>query len=101
MLLLGEFNNLTAASGESAFETWLVMSMFLLATLFTQVAMLNMLIALMSDIFENLMEAYRVHQRRSNLHFLNMTSKPLLQLNDEMWLVNATNSLITIKCDLT
>ena len=91
MLLLGEFNNLTAASGESAFETWLVMSMFLLATLFTQVAMLNMLIAVMLDSFDRTMEGRKRFDLENRIHLIRQLAPIMpmqqIQKQEEVYMI--------------
>ena len=57
MLSLGEFGDLTNIDSENlTLETWVIMIFFLMATFFTQITMLNMLIAIMSDSFDRSME---------------------------------------------
>ena len=57
MLSLGEFNDLTNIDAENlTFESYVVMIFFFMATFFTQITMLNMLIAIMGDSFARSME---------------------------------------------
>ena len=57
MLSLGEFGDLTNIDAENlTFETHMVMIFFFAATFFTQITMLNMLIAIMGDSFDRAME---------------------------------------------
>ena len=57
MLSLGEFGDLTNIDAENlTVETWVVMIFFFMATFFTQITMLNMLIAIMGDSFDRSME---------------------------------------------
>lgn len=51
LLALGEFATLDAYSEGSVINKELIYLMFLCATMFTQVTMLNMLIAIMGDVF--------------------------------------------------
>ena len=57
MLSLGEFGDLNNIDAENlTFETYVVMIFFFMATFFTQITMLNMLIAIMGDSFDRSME---------------------------------------------
>ena len=59
MLSVGEFGHVIEVTPESNSDTALVMLFFLFATFFTQITMLNMLIAIMGDTFEEALENKR------------------------------------------
>ena len=66
-LALGEYrtDNFTESGA-----TFLCFAFFMLATFFTQVTMLNMVIAIMSDTFERVSEHKELNARRTKLDLL-------------------------------
>ena len=71
MLSLGEFGDLTNIDAENlTVETWVVMIFFFMATFFTQITMLNMLIAIMGDSFDRSMENMKRFGTRTKLEIL-------------------------------
>ena len=66
-LILGEFHNEYFSKQP---HDWLCFLLFVLATFFTQITMLNMLIAIMGDTFERVTENKVVHARRTKLTLL-------------------------------
>mmetsp|Transcript_30121 Transcript_30121/g.39989 ORF Transcript_30121/g.39989 Transcript_30121/m.39989 type:complete len:184 (-) Transcript_30121:387-938(-) len=68
LLSLGEFATKDSYVGNPQGE--LILCIFLVATLFTQITMLNMLIAIMGDSFANFMENREVNSIRTKLGIL-------------------------------
>ena len=66
-LILGEFHNENFSRQP---HDWLCFLLFVLATFFTQITMLNMLIAIMGDTFDRVTENKVVHARRTKLNLL-------------------------------
>ena len=70
LLALGEFATLDAYSEGSVINKELIFLMFLCATMFTQVTMLNMLIAIMADVFEKEIESRSIKLIKTKLQIL-------------------------------
>lgn len=67
-IALGEFANLEAYSWGS--DTVLFLSFFILTTFVTQITMFNMLIAIMSDTFDNINENKEANAIKSKLSLM-------------------------------
>ena len=67
LLALGEFNFDGFDSHENNAMVW---SIFVLATFFTQITMLNMLIAIMGDTFDKITENKRMHATKTQLSLM-------------------------------
>ena len=67
-MALGEFNIDNFARPNS--HTYECFFFFILATFFTEITMLNMLIAIMGDTFDKVTEMREVHSRRTKLKIL-------------------------------
>ena len=81
MLALGEFSTLDNFTQDQGYDTILAIVVFIVATLFTQVTMLNMLIAIMGDSFAFAMEHRTMFATRERLLFL-QTQVPILKSTD-------------------
>ena len=77
LIMLGEFTARTNMMSGS--ESGLVISVFCLATFCTQITMLNMLIAIMSDVFDELMEQRDVKAISTKLTILSEAAPVLSQ----------------------
>ena len=82
LLSLGEFATLDAYSEGSVNDKELIYLMFLCATMFTQVTMLNMLIAIMGDVFEREIESIGIKRIMTKLQIL-ADNAALLPQTDE------------------
>ena len=69
-IALGEFANLEAYSWGSETDTVLILSFFILTTFVTQITMFNMLIAIMSDTFDNINENKEANAIKSKLSLM-------------------------------
>ena len=67
MLALGEFDTANYLDHPN---TMLCFLLFLLATIFTQITMLNMLIAIMSDTFDKVTQHRDIHARKTKLELM-------------------------------
>ena len=70
LLALGEFATLDAYSEGSVINKELSYLMFLCATMFTQVTILNMLIAIMGDVFDKEIELRSIKLTKTKLQIL-------------------------------
>ena len=70
LLALGEFATLDAYSEGSNDDKELIFLMFVCATMFTQVTMLNMLIAIMGDVFASEIESISIKRIKTKLQIL-------------------------------
>mmetsp|Transcript_10185 Transcript_10185/g.13817 ORF Transcript_10185/g.13817 Transcript_10185/m.13817 type:complete len:252 (-) Transcript_10185:385-1140(-) len=82
LLSLGEFESLDAFP--KGRETQLVMLIFVVATLFTQITMLNMLIAIMGNTYDNFMEYQDVNSIRMKLQILSEQAPILAQVSSKV-----------------
>ena len=86
MLSLGEFGDIIDNSDGGTLEKELVMMFFLIGTFFTQITMLNMLIAIMGDSFDRAMDNKERYGIQTKLEILSSQASVLSQsekLSDE------------------